>query len=271
MISAESDAWDAAVPELPGRQESGLPPNAPLLHGVTARVDGRVARRLVRDLVRTASEMEGETQAPLARLRGRRIDATALLTAAIVRDHAAIENLAAAAGVDAHAFEVIGQLAAMPLVRACARRYSAQIPSEWMHGYCPVCSAWPAITEMRGLERNRRLRCGRCGGDWPLPVLHCAFCGELHHDQLGTLMPEGEAQTRRVEICRTCKGYLKTFTTLRPMSLRLVAMTDLASVDLDLIAQEREYTRPERSAWSLSFSVTRGTRRQPGAEALDMT
>jgi FdhE protein len=225
----------------------------------------------VRDLLHVASEIESEAQAPLARLRGRRVDALALIEAAIVRDHASTEALAAAAGVDAHAFEVIGQLAATPLLHACARRYEAQIPSAWMQGYCPVCSAWPALTELRGLERNRRLRCGRCAADWPLPVLHCAFCGELHHDQLGTLSPEGEAQTRRVDVCRTCKGYLKTFTTLRPMSLRLLAMTDLATVDLDLIAQEREYTRPERSAWSLTLSVTRATQRQPSVNALDMT
>ena len=45
--------------------------------------------------------------------------------------------------------------------------------------------------------------------------------------------------------------------TLRPMTLRMVAMTDLASVDLDLIAQEREYTRPERSPVALDISVRR--------------
>jgi formate dehydrogenase maturation protein FdhE len=102
-------------------------------------------------------------------------------------------------------------------------------------------------------------------------VLQCAFCDELHHDQLGTLTPEGEPQTRRVDVCRTCKGYLKGFTTLRPMSLRLVAMTDLASVDLDLIAQEREYTRPERSAFALDFSLTRAAPRTTATAARDVT
>jgi FdhE protein len=102
-------------------------------------------------------------------------------------------------------------------------------------------------------------------------VLQCAFCDELHHDQLGTLTPEGEPQTRRVDVCRTCNGYLKGFTTLRPMSLRLVAMTDLASVDLDLIAQEREYSRPERSAFALEFSVTRTAPRARVASAHDVT
>jgi FdhE protein len=235
------------------------------------QVDGRLARRLVRELMRGVGDLEGDAQVSLARLRGRRVDAIALIQAAIARDHGTIEALAASAGVDAQAFEVIGQLAAMPLLHACGQRYQEHIPTEWMRGYCPVCAAWPTIVELRGLERNRRLRCGRCGSDWPLPVLQCAFCDELHHDQLGTLTPEGEPQTRRVEVCRTCKGYLKGFTTLRPMALRLVAMTDLASVDLDLIAQEREYARPERSAFALEVSVTRATPRATATAARDVT
>jgi FdhE protein len=260
LTSAESGAWEGAVPPLPTRSDGGLPPNVPLLHGAAAPVDGRLARRLVRELIRGVGELESEDAVSFTRLRGRRIDALALIQAAIVRDHATIEALAASAGVDAHAFEVIGHLAALPLLQACGQRYQEQIPAEWMRGYCPVCAAWPTLVELRGLERNRRLRCGRCASDWPLPVLQCAFCDELHHDQLGTLTPEGE-QTRRVDVCRSCKGYLKGFTTLRPMSLRMVAMTDLASVDLDLIAQEREYMRPERSAFALQFSVTRAASR----------
>lgn len=271
LTSAESGAWDSAVPTLPIRSGGGLPPNAPLLHGVTARVDGRLARRLVRELIRGVGDLEGDDAVSFTRLRGRRIDALALIQAAIVRDHSTIEALAASAGVDAHAFEVIGQLAALPLLHACGQRYQQQIPAEWMHGYCPVCAAWPTIVELRGLERNRRLRCGRCASDWPLPVLQCAFCDELHHDQLGTLTPEGEPQTRRVDVCRTCQGYLKGFTTLRPMSLRLVAMTDLASVDLDLIAQEREYARPERPAFALEFSVTRTASRAAATAARNAT
>jgi FdhE protein len=260
LTSAESGAWEGAVPALVEPVDSGLPPNAPLLHGTSAQVDGRLARGLVRELIGGVGDLAGDAQVALTRLRGRRVDALALIQAAIVRDHGTIESIAASVGVDAHAFEVIGQLAVMPLLYMCGQRYRDLIPSEWMKGYCPVCAAWPTVVELRGLERNRRLRCGRCASDWPLPVLQCAFCDELHHDQLGTLTPEGEPQTRRVDVCRSCKGYLKGFTTLRPMSLRMVAMTDLASVDLDLVAQEREYTRPDRSAFALAFSVTRAAR-----------
>jgi FdhE protein len=233
------------------------------------RVDGRRVRKLVRDLIHTAADARDDGVDWSARLRGRRLDAVALLCAAIVRDHDAVQRIAVRTGIEPQALEVIAQLAATPVLHACAQRWREHIPSAWTHGYCPICGAWPALAELRGLERNRRLRCGRCACDWPLPVQQCAYCGENDHDHLGTLTPEGESQTRRVEVCYTCKGYLKTFTTLRPMTLRTIAMTDLASVDLDLIAQEREYSRPSQSAHTLTVSVSRASERMRGLEARD--
>ena len=267
LQATEGSAWSSAVPELPVRMDSAWPPYTPLLEGASVRIDGRRARKLVRELIHTVDDgREGGTRMANA-MRGRRLDAVALLHAAIVRDHEAVERIARRAGVGSQALEVIGQLAAMPLLHACAQRWREHIPSAWTHGYCPVCAAWPALSELRGLERSRRLRCGRCAADWPLPVLQCAYCGEVDHGKLGTLTPEGESQTRRVEVCYTCKGYLKTFTTLRPMALRTIVMTDLSSVDLDLIAQERTYARPWQFAHRLSLTVSRAGSRASAVEA----
>ena len=269
LQAAESSAWDSAVPELPARSDASWPPYAPLLEGASIRIDARRARKLVRELVHTADGARDDGVRWATAMRGRRLDGVGLLHAAIIRDHDAVERIASRAGIDPQALEVVGQLAVMPLLQACADRWREHVPSAWTHGYCPVCAAWPALAELRGLERSRRLRCGRCATDWPLPVLQCAYCGEADHEQLGTLTPEGESQTRRVEVCYTCKGYLKTFTGLRPMTLRTIAMTDLASVDLDLIAQERTYSRPPQFAHRLSLTVSRAEsrthERQPGA------
>jgi FdhE protein len=258
LQAAEGSAWASSVPDLPAQNTAAWPPYAPLLEGALIRLDGRRARKLVRELIHVADDARDD-RAVSTGLRGRRLDVVGLLHAAIVRDHDAVDRIATRAGLDAHALEVVAQLAVMPLLHACAERWREHIPSAWTHGYCPVCGAWPALAELRGLERSRRLRCGRCATDWPLPVLECAYCGETNHDQLGTLTPEGESQTRRVEVCYTCKGYLKAFTTLRPMPLRTIAMTDLASVDLDLIAQEREYARPSRYAHALTVTVSRAS------------
>ena len=270
LEAAESPIWAAAVPDVPARTGSAWPPYAPLLEGASVRVDGRRVRKLVRDLIHTADDARNDGVAWSTRMRGRRLDAVALLHAAIVRDQETVARVALRAGVEAEALGVIGQLAAMPLLHACAQQWREHIPSAWTHGYCPICGAWPALAELRGLDRSRRLRCGRCASDWPVPVLQCAYCGENNHDQLGTLTPEDEPQTRRVEVCYTCKGYLKAFTTLRPMTLRAIAMTDLASVDLDLIAQERDYSRPAQYAHMLKVSVSRADTRAQRVDAREV-
>lgn len=262
LEAAEGTAWASAVPDLPDRGGAAWPPYIPLLDGANIRVDGRRARKLVRDLIHTAAESRDDGVETPTPPRGRRLDAVGLLHAAIVRDHDAVATIAEKAGIDTQALEVIAQLAVMPLLHACAERWREHVPSAWTHGYCPACGAWPALAEVRGLDKSRRMRCGRCASDWPLPVLQCTYCGESDHNQLGTLTPEGESQTRRVEVCYTCKGYLKAFTTLRPMTLRTLVMTDLASVDLDLIAQEREYSRPSQYAHTLTLSVVRASTRR---------
>jgi FdhE protein len=257
LEAAESRVWDDAVPDLPVSTDKAWPPYAPLLNGAAMRVDARRTRKLTRELLHIVSDAGNGAAVSSSPPRGRRLDAVALLRASIVRDEEAIAQLATRAALEPEVLSVVGQLLAMPLLHACAQRWRESVPSAWTRGYCPVCGAWPALAEARGLERSRRLRCGRCATDWPLPLLQCAYCDENHHDHLGTLIPEGESQTRRVEVCYTCKGYLKAFTTLRPMTLRTIAMTDLASVDLDLIAQEREYARPSQYAHALTVSVAR--------------
>jgi FdhE protein len=261
LQAAEDPAWAAAVPQAPAPSGIAWPPYAPLLEGASVRVDGRRVRKLMRDLIHTAASTRDDESISTTRLNGRRLDAVALLQAAIVRGDETVARTALRVGMEPQALGVIAQLAAIPLLHACAQGWRERIPSAWTQGYCPICGAWPALAELRGLDRSRRLRCGRCASDWPVPVLQCAYCGENNHDQLGTLTLEDEPQTRRVEVCYTCKGYLKAFTTLRPMTLRAVAMTDLASVDLDLIAQERDYSRPSQYAHTLKVSVSRADTR----------
>jgi FdhE protein len=252
LKAADDPKWEAAVPE----PVADRPAEAPLLHGSTLHPDARRLRRLVRELLRLAAEV-GEGGASLARLRSRRLDAPALLSAAIAHDADSIDRIASEADVEASALGVVARLAATPLLHACEKRLRQQVPVAWMKGYCPICGAWPALAEMRGIERNRRLRCGRCGGDWAIPVLRCPFCDELRHDRLGSLLPESEEQKRRIDVCNTCKGYVKTFTTLAPKSLRSLAMDDLASVELDIAAQERDYARPPHPAYPLAITIER--------------
>jgi FdhE protein len=143
----------------------------------------------------------------------------------------------------------------MPLLLNAARTLDPDAARSWQRGYCPVCGAWPAMVEMRGIQRERRMRCGCCGSDWLLPVLRCAFCDEIDHQKLGSLLSEGGEQRVRVETCATCRGYLKAFTTLTALPFTVLAMKDMSTVAFDLAAQDRGYARPARPGWQVRVEV----------------
>ena len=236
LRAAEDPAWSAVALSLDERRR----PGAPLLDGAVLVVDEGRVRALLAELGAIGAD---------------RIDALALLAAAIAGDAAVVALLGGEAGAEHEALDVLAQLAATPVLVALATHLRAHADASWGRGYCPVCGAWPALAELRGLERQRRLRCGRCASDWALPVLTCAFCGETDHERLRTLVVEGQEQTRRIEACDGCRGYLKSVSTLRGMPLRTLAMADLASVELDLVAQEHGYERPEAMGWAVRVVV----------------
>jgi FdhE protein len=238
--SGDGTRWEAAVPAPAGDR----PIKAPLLAHARITLDGRPARRWVRRLLKSAD-----------RLNARAIDPLLLLEAAVCQDDARNEALAVAAGIEVPALRVVGQMAALPLLQACGLALAREVPATWWEGYCPVCGAWPVVAEYTGLDRKRQLRCGRCGTGWAIPALRCVFCDETDHESLGYLSPEGDEQARSVEVCGTCKGYLKGVTTVRPVAPWAILLDDLKTVHLDIAALERGYRRPERGGYALEAGI----------------
>lgn len=219
---------EAAVPALPPVSNG-----APLVDGAVLEASRRAADRWVRALLALAAEagasgsLENAAAAPS-------LDALGVLEAAIAVDRHRLDALADRFSADRNAFAAVAAVAAMPLLQACARRWSPLVRPDWNHGYCPICGAWPALAEARGLERERRLRCARCAADWRTEWLRCPFCGNHDHLRLGALVPEGTMETRKADTCAVCRRYVKTVTTLRAAAGIDVALQDVATVDLDL-------------------------------------
>jgi formate dehydrogenase major subunit len=154
-------------------------------------------------------------------------------------------EVAEAIGADPAALDLVAHLLVTPLLQASRRHLAARRRESWPHGYCPVCGSGPALAEILGLERVRHLRCARCGGDWAFAPLRCPSCGERDHRRLGTLVSEDEGDSRKVDVCENCRGYVKSIATLGAWPALQVGLEDLASVDLDVIALDRGYARPE--------------------------
>jgi FdhE protein len=219
---------------------------APLLDGQILRLDLDRAAELVVKLAAAAGR-GAPADAParaLRRLRPAGEEAGRLIEAAIANDSRFIGRAAESDGVEPGALATVLRLAALPPLVACAGQLAGRIPRSWRPGYCPVCGAWPLLAELRGVERERVLRCGRCAAGWTAPWLCCVFCGERDHRRLGALAAAGELESRKAETCSSCRQYLKSVSVLAPLDPVDLLCTDLETVELDLAAQERGYGRP---------------------------
>jgi FdhE protein len=238
-----SAGWDANLPSSTAAAASDL---APLLAGAELRPDGRALARLLDRLVGTARSqglhaMAGDGRgAPTTSAD----EALAVFLAAINEDHGALDLQASRAGASPQGWRTLAGLLAMPWLHACVRSWAGSPGGRWSQGYCPVCGAWPAFAEHRGVERSRHLRCGRCGAGWPMPVLACTYCGATDHDILGTLVVDDDKSRFAVDVCHACSGYLKTCATLQATPSDEVFATDMESVEFDLAAVERGFLRP---------------------------
>jgi FdhE protein len=252
LREAENPAWESAVPS----QTNAGQPEVPLLVGAAISVPASSVRRLFERLVSIALVNGTPKLATLERALTIDLDVLALFTASLSQDGDRLSDIADASGADAEALHAMVALLCVPLLQACNRQLAPAIPVGWREGYCPLCGSWPAFAEVRGIERNRCLRCGRCGCAWPSPALRCAYCRTSDHHRLFELVPENDKGQAVIAACTRCGGFLKTFTVLQGCSPGAVMLEDLASVDLDVAAVEQGYVRPTGAGYPLDVTVT---------------
>jgi FdhE protein len=237
LAAADDPAWSRAVPPLDASQ---LADGLPLLHRTAITLDPARAADL------------------LDQLKPARLDPLALIEATIVQSTERIVTLAESADLDADVLAIVGHALSLPLLLACGR--AAPPHEHWDAAFCPVCAAWPTLAEVRGLDRERWLRCGRCGSGWRFPPGRCPHCAELDHRKLGYLAPAADRDSRRAETCDTCHAYLKAITVFAPTAPTGLAVLDLETLELDVAAIERGYGRPSEPAFPLELRVLASSR-----------
>jgi FdhE protein len=243
--------WDGAVPVEVGHQQGKVP----LLAGAALRLDPSSIRRLFERLVRIASRSGTAKMATLQAIAYAKLDVPAVFKASLNNDREAMKEIASAVGADAEAFQAVGALVSIPFLQASNRALARSIALSWTEGYCPLCGAWPAFAEVRGIERSRYFRCGRCGSEWQAHCLFCPYCSMTDHKELASLVPEQNGAKSVIDACNRCLGYVKAFTKLQGSPPAKVMVDDLATVDLDIAALEQGYRRPEGLGYSLHAVV----------------
>ena len=115
------------------------------------------------------------------------------------------------------------------------------IDDHWDRGYCPCCGSWPVLIE--AIADRHTLRCSYCTLGWRLTSHRCAYCGHSG-DQFIVAAPDLKRPGRTVELCGACGGYTKVIRVEAATPFPLLAVDDLATMDLDRGAMERGYGRP---------------------------
>lgn len=252
LRDADAPGWDAVVPARVDLTRH----TAPLLAGAVVAVETRAVRRLLERLIHAASSSGTPEMASLRSVLNADFDVLTWFRASLCHDRETTGAAAAVCGVDAHALHAVIALLSVPFLHACNRRWASSISPGHVEGYCPVCGAWPAFAEARGIERRRFFRCGRCGGEWHARPLRCPHCGVDDHHALVTLVPEHGGSNAVIDGCRSCLCYVKTFTRLQGGPPGTVMLDDLASVHLDVAALQHGYIRPPDAGHSLDVCVT---------------
>ena len=177
------------------------------------------------------------------------MDAGSLLTASFTRNQEAIRAGGTHRGLAPDLLWLVAELAVSPFIHLIQRQLLEGAQHDvlrealggWAHGYCPACGSWPAIAEVAG--GHRTLRCSFCATAWELPSYACIYCGE-HGEPFVTAAPNEERKDRRLELCATCGGYLKTIDLAELSPFPLLAISDIETTDLDVAAMEHGYGRP---------------------------
>jgi FdhE protein len=251
LREAKDSQWEASVAQPPESKESKVP----LLAGATLSMDISAVARWSERLIRVAYRSGAPKMSTLDGLEHERLNTADLFEASLRQNGKWLREAALEVDVDAEALQAVALLVAVPFLQACNRRWASSITESWTEGYCPVCGAWPAFAEVRGIERRRYLRCGRCGGGWQAQCLTCPYCGMTDHEELVSLVPEKSGSNAAIDACKRCLGYVKAFTTLQGSPPANVMVDDLASVDLDIAALGQGYRRPEGVGYSLDIKI----------------
>jgi FdhE protein len=147
----------------------------------------------------------------------------------------------------------LGFLAASALwpgLNAAALALANRLPENLPHdrGHCPLCGSLPYITSLREKEGLRFGVCSFCGFEHRIRRLCCPYCDEGDTAKLKLFRVE-EYPGVAVGVCETCSMYVKTLDFRELDNAALPALDDMATVALDVLAQNQGYKRPTLSAW----------------------
>jgi FdhE protein len=216
-----------------------LAQSQPLLRGTAWRVDDEALRQGWLDVCAAVGSAEARM---LAEAASDRIDLPAALRGVVQRGPEPFRRIAEQHALPPALACSVLRFAALPLLQPWAARCEPWWEqAHWARGYCPMCGSWPLLSEYRGLEQFRFLRCALCGSSWPADRQFCPCCETRDHGKLMELKPEGEPSRLRATTCDNCRTYLCGLSSLTRLSPAELLVAEVETLPLACAAEQRGY------------------------------
>lgn len=126
--------------------------------------------------------------------------------------------------------------------------FEIDMPPARTHSHCPVCGSAAFMHTLHHKQGFRFANCSFCHTEYRVRRLACGYCDESNPEKLKFFTVE-DSPGYRVDVCESCKSYMKT-TDFREMDkISIPALDDLESLPLDFVAVEEGYQRGTLSVW----------------------
>jgi FdhE protein len=161
-----------------------------------------------------------------------------------------IDSVAGEFDIDAAVLRFLVMESVRPSLSANVEKLGDQIDlNNWLRGYCPVCGSLPQVSYLKD-EGRRSFRCSLCTFEWPSERLKCPFCETRDHKNLHYFYAESD-ESYRVDLCENCHQYIKTVDIRKLGYEPDLAIEDIITIHLDILAAEKGYKRPAPGFWGI--------------------
>jgi FdhE protein len=205
------------------------------------RFDADTTAELLKRLCRIAVDRRSELAGSAERLLKHPLESSPLFEGFLLEDANRVNQAATAMGVDPRSLSFFLYHSLRPSLCRCERelsRYLVDAPA-WETGCCPICGSLPALAWLEG-EGQRFLYCSFCWHKWPVVRVLCPFCGSRDPEKLAYIYSEDETDYR-LDVCNTCRKYIKTVDTRNLARGCYPALEQIASLHLDVKAAEEGF------------------------------
>ncbi len=224
----------------------------PLLNKEDFHVDVSAAQKIFELILQLGEKAPSMLREEMEKIRqailNKTLDIETLLSSYL--DEKSLQDTAYQQKIDCSALSFLVRTSIESSIKANIRQFKEPISLDiCSKGYCPICGSAPCMALFGKDGGKRYVLCSFCGYKWQIQRLICPFCGNKDHKTLHYFFAEGN-EVCRVDICDQCHRYIKTVDARNLDYEPVLALEDLVTLHLDILASQQGVQRPASAIWA---------------------